>query len=124
MAVAGYPFNGVLTAPTLTFGTLEDIRDLQGDDRLKRLSVPAQASNAGGPVMDASGAVLGMLLPHAGASSQALLGDVHFSLDVALIASLLEELGVAAAQTTAGPAISSVALSRKAADVAVLVSCW
>ncbi|MEJ8560210.1 serine protease [Yoonia sp. GPGPB17] len=101
VAVAGYPFNGVLTAPTLTFGTLEDIRDLQGDDRLKRLSVPAQASNAGGPVMDASGAVLGMLLPHAGASTQALPGDVHFSLDAALIASLLEELGVAAAQTTA-----------------------
>ncbi|EBA12836.1 serine protease [Roseobacter sp. CCS2] len=124
VAVAGYPFNGVLTSPTLTFGTLEDIRDLQGDDRLKRLSLLAQASNAGGPVLDASGAVLGMLLPQQGASNQALPGDVQFSLDAAQIASLLQEQGIVAAQTSAGPAISQVALSRKAADVAVLVSCW
>ena len=124
VAVAGYPFNGVLTAPTLTFGTLEDIRDLQGDDRLKRLTLNAQASNAGGPVLDASGAVLGMLLPRQDATAQALPGDVQFSLDAALITALLEEQGIAPAQTNASPALSSVALSRKAADVAVLVSCW
>ncbi len=124
VAVAGYPFNGVLTAPTLTFGTLEDIRDLQGDDRLKRLTLNAQASNAGGPVLDASGAVLGMLLPRQDATAQALPGDVQFSLDAALITALLEEQGIAPAQTNASPALSSVALSRRAADVAVLVSCW
>ncbi|PJI91369.1 S1-C subfamily serine protease [Yoonia maricola] len=123
VAVAGYPFNGVLTAPTLTFGTLEDIRDLQGDNRRKRLSVPTQDSNAGGPVLDNSGAVLGMLLPKK-AAAQTLPGDVQFSLDAPLIANLLQELGITPTQTAAAPAISSVALSRKAADVAVLVSCW
>jgi S1-C subfamily serine protease len=124
VAVAGYPYNGVLTAPTLTFGTLEDIRDLQGDDRLKRLSLVAQVSNAGGPVLDDSGAVLGMLLPRDGTSGQALPADVQFSLDAALIAAVLQELGITPAQSGASPAISSVALSRKATDVTVLVSCW
>lgn len=124
VAVAGYPFNGVLTAPTLTFGTLEDIRDLQGDDRLKRLSLRAQGSNAGGPVLDASGAVLGMLLPRDTSGGQALPDDVQFSVDAALITQLLQSLDIVPAQTVAAPAISSVALSRKAADVAVLVSCW
>ncbi|MEL6683925.1 MAG: serine protease [Pseudomonadota bacterium] len=124
IAIAGYPFNGVLSAPTLTFGVLSDIRDLQGDDRFKRLSARAHASNAGGPVMDASGAVLGMLLPRQGTSAQALPEDVQFSLDAAQIAGLLAEQGVVPAQTGAGEALSSVALSRKAADMAVLVSCW
>jgi len=124
VAVAGYPYNGVLTAPTLTFGTLEDIRDLQGDDRLKRLSLLTQISNAGGPVMDASGAVLGMLLPRDGSTGQALPDDVQFSIDAALIAELLQTQGIVPAQTAAAPAISSVALSRKATDVTVLVSCW
>lgn len=124
VAVAGYPFNGVLTAPTLAFGTLEDIRDLQGDDRFKRLSVITQTTTAGGPVLDASGAVLGMLLPRTGNAGQALPEDVQFSLDAGLIAGLLDAQGIVTAQTSTAPAISSVALSRKAADIAVLVSCW
>ncbi|CAN0551446.1 unnamed protein product, partial [Laminaria digitata] len=32
VAVAGFSFGGVLTAPTLTFGTLEDLRGLNGED--------------------------------------------------------------------------------------------
>ncbi|MEO0905554.1 MAG: peptidoglycan-binding protein, partial [Pseudomonadota bacterium] len=66
----------------------------------------------------------GMLLPRQGTSAQALPEDVQFSLDAAQIAGLLAEQGVVPAQTGAGEALSSVALSRKAADMAVLVSCW
>lgn len=124
VAVSGYPFNGVLNEPTLTFGTLEDIRDLQGNDQRKRLSVVVQDSNAGGPVLGAGGAVLGMLLPDDNESSQTLPEDVQFSLDAAPIAALLEAQGIMPAQTGAEPAISPVALSRKAANFTVLVSCW
>lgn len=124
VAVAGYPYDGVLHAPTLTFGTLEDIRDLQGDARRKRLLLAAQASNAGGPVLDASGAALGMLLPRASGAAQTLPSDVQFSLDAALIADALTAQGVVPAQTGSTPALSPVALSRKAANFTVLVSCW
>ena len=124
VAIAGYPFNGVLSAPTVTYGTLEDIRDLEGDDRRQRLSVLAQRSNAGGPVLDASGTVLGMLLSPKGPSSQALPADVQFSLDAAQIVAFLEELGIAPVQSGNGEDISAVALTRKAADITALVSCW
>lgn len=124
VAVAGYPFGGVLNAPTLTFGALEDIRSLDGDDRIKRLSMPAQTSNAGGPVLDESGTVLGMLLPRADSSAQALPADVQYSLDAAQIVAFLETQGVAPNQSAKLPVITPVALSRRAADVAVLVSCW
>lgn len=124
VAAAGYPFNGVLNAPTLTFGMLEDIRDLQGDPQRARLSLTVQDSNAGGPVLDAGGAVLGMLLPSDDGSSQSLPSDVQFILDAAPIAALLEEQGIVPVQTDSAPAISQVALSRKAADFTALVSCW
>lgn len=123
VAVAGYPFNGVLNAPTLTFGALEDIRSLDGDDRIKRLSVDAKPSNAGGPVLDESGQVLGMLLPRSD-GAQTLPSDVQFSLDAAQIVAFLEAQGIVPNQGAAAPALTSVALSRKAADVTVLVSCW
>lgn len=124
IAVAGYPFNGVLSAPTVTFGVLEDIRSLDGNDQVKRLSVLSQPSNAGGPVMDEAGNVLGMLLPRLGGNVQALPPDVHFSIDASVIVDLLEAQGIAVERGNAAPAISPVALSRKAANVAVLVSCW
>ncbi|HEV8034958.1 serine protease [Yoonia sp.] len=124
VAVAGYPYNGALNAPTLTFGTLEDIRDLTGDDRIARLSVATQPSNAGGPVLDQGGNVLGMLLPRNGDGGQALPADVQFALDAEMIAATLETLNITPVRNDAGPALSAHALTEKAANVTVLVSCW
>jgi S1-C subfamily serine protease len=124
IAVAGYPFDGVLNAPTLTFGTLEDIRDLTGDGRIKRLSVTTRPSNAGGPVFDQGGNVLGMLLPRDGDGAQALPADVQFALDAEMIAATLDTLNITPVRSAAGPALSPVALTTKAANVTVLVSCW
>ncbi len=123
IALGGYPFDGVLPAPTLNFGTLVDLRDLSQDDRISRLDVAAEPSNAGGPVMDASGAVLGMLLPRSG-TAQTLPPEVQFSLKGAVIADLLERAGIAARLGTADAAKSPFALQRQATDMTVLVSCW
>ncbi|NCQ35253.1 peptidoglycan-binding protein, partial [bacterium] len=61
VAVSGYPYGGVLAMPALTFGRLADIRGLNGEDEVKRLTLTAQPGDVGGPVFDNSGAVLGML---------------------------------------------------------------
>lgn len=124
IAVAGYPFNGVLSAPTLTFGEVEDIRGLTGDDTIKRLAILPQPSDAGGPVFDDRGAVLGMLLPRKDGNTQVLPPEVNFSVDAAQIVSVLAEQGVTARISEAAAAISPVALTRRAADITVLVSCW
>ncbi len=124
IAVAGYPFNGVLSAPTLTFGQIVDIRGLNGDDRIKRLSILPQPGDTGGPVFDDSGAVIGMLLPRADGDTQVLPAEVNFSLDAQQIVDVLASQGVAATtREPAGP-ISPVELTRRAADITVLVSCW
>ncbi|PUB13566.1 trypsin-like peptidase domain-containing protein [Yoonia sediminilitoris] len=124
IAVAGYPFNGALSAPTLTFGQIIDIRGLSGDDRIKRLAILPQPGDSGGPVFDDSGSTIGMLLPRADGSVQILPPEVNFSLDAGQIVATLTAQGFAPTLREKGGPISPVALTRQAADVAVLVSCW
>jgi S1-C subfamily serine protease len=124
IAVAGYPFNGVLSAPTLTFGQVVDIRGLTGDDRIKRLAILPQPSDAGGPVFDDSGAVLGMLLPRKDGDTQVLPPEVNFAVNADQITDLLSAQGVTPRISGIAEPISPVALTRRAADVTVLVSCW
>lgn len=123
IVLGGYPFDGVLPAPTLNFGKLVDLRDLSQNDSISRLDVAAEASNAGGPVMDASGAVLGMLLPRSG-GAQALPPEVQFSLNAGVIAELLGSEGINARLETANAVKAPFALQRQATDMTVLVSCW
>ncbi|NJS39706.1 MAG: peptidoglycan-binding protein [Rhodobacteraceae bacterium] len=60
--VAGYSYEDRLPAPVMTFGTLEDVTGLNGEAGLKRLAIETLAGDAGGPVLDATGAVIGLLL--------------------------------------------------------------
>ena len=55
VAVAGYPYEGVLSAAALTYGKLADLKGLRGEQNLSRLALLAQPGDAGGPVFDTSG---------------------------------------------------------------------
>ena len=83
-----------------------------------------QPSDAGGPVFDNSGAVLGMLLPRKDGNTQVLPPEVNFSLDATQIVSVLADQGITAQTSGISRPISPVALTRRAADITVLVSCW
>jgi S1-C subfamily serine protease len=124
IVVGGYPYDGVLSAPTLTFGQVIDIRNLTGDDRLGRLSILPQPSDAGGPVFDKHGAVIGMLLPRIDGNSQVLPPEVNFSLDAGQIVAVMEANAIAPTASEALTEISPVQMTRNAADITVLVSCW
>lgn len=124
IAVAGYPYGGVLTTPSLTFGRLADIRGLNGEDELKRLSLTAQPGDAGGPVFDNGGAVLGMLLPRASRNGQQLPPEVSFSVDATRIVASLLLADVRLETTDTVAFLPPEALNQKAVDVTVLVSCW
>jgi len=124
IAVAGYPYGGVLVAPSLTFGRLADIRGLNGEDTIKRLSLTAQEGDVGGPVFDNGGAVLGMLLPRAPVNGQVLPSDVNFSVNSAEILNSLEQAGISAEVTDSVAFMAPETLTLRAADQTVLVSCW
>lgn len=123
IAVAGYPFEGALNAPTLTFGTLADMRGLGGETELNRLDLDALPGDVGGPVLDSSGALIGMLAP-ATVSGRTLPKGVGFSITSDVIAKMLNGAGVNPVQANQTASLAAEDLVDLAAKMTVLVSCW
>ncbi|MDQ2092010.1 trypsin-like peptidase domain-containing protein [Marimonas arenosa] len=123
VAVSGFSYEGVLGAPTLTFGKLSDIKGLRGEKDLKRLALAALPGDAGGPVFDDGGAVMGMLLPQ-GDSNRQLPEDVSFAMDSTTLRAVLEDAGVAPTGAQPTGLIAPEDLERQAQGMTVLVSCW
>ena len=125
VAMAGYSFEGVLNAPSISFGTLADVRGLDGQENVSRLALRARAGDAGGPVLDRTGAVIGMMTAPPQGGPQ-LPDDVSFALNAATVIEAGKSAGVKlpalAAEGTAG--LTAFQLSEKASGMTVLVSCW
>lgn len=123
IAVAGYSFGGVLPSATMTFGRLSDLQGLNGEDNLTRLDISTLDGDAGGPVLDDGGAIIGMLVPH-DAGGRQLPDDVNFATNSNAVQAVLSQAGVSP-QVTAGLArLDPVDLTQKATAMTVLVSCW
>ena len=124
VAAAGFPFEGVLADPTLTFGEIADLRSLTGDVRQLRLDMTTQASDAGAPILNGRGLVAGMLIAPDLSSGQVLPETVSFALKTSEITAFLAANGLETAVTSDAPQSTPVAIMRQAADLGVLVSCW
>ena len=94
-----------------------------GEPDLARLALNTLPGDAGGPVLDAGGGVLGMLLPEA-QSGRTLPEGVQFALDREALQDVLAQAGMAAAGTNSATPIDPVDLSAAATGMTVLVSCW
>ncbi|MFY9239833.1 MAG: serine protease [Roseovarius sp.] len=123
VAVAGYSYGGVLGAPSITYGQLADVKGLNGEPDVKRLTLAALDGDVGGPVFDTSGAVLGMLLPRS-TDGRKLPDDVSFVADAASVSAALREAGITIAATSGASQIPPAELKGRADGMTVLVSCW
>jgi len=124
VTVPGYSYEDRLPAPTLTFGTLEDTKGLNGEAGLNRLALQSLPGDAGGAVLDGSGAVLGMLLPAAAQGGKQLPAGVVFALPGAEITRILTPTGAMPLPATDTSALSPAALADTATGMTALVSCW
>ncbi|MEX0306758.1 MAG: serine protease [Ruegeria sp.] len=123
VAVSGFSYEGALGAPTLTYGEIADIRGLNGEDGVKRLALAAQPGDAGGPVFDDSGSVVGMLLPNP-SDGRTLPGSVSLAANVERLIEVLTKAGISGQPSQASAQISPNELSRRANGMTVLVHCW
>ncbi|MBK5933898.1 putative peptidoglycan binding protein [Rhodovulum imhoffii] len=123
VAVAGFSYGHVLGLPALTYGELADTRGLDGDTALRRLAISTLPGDVGGPVLDGSGTVLGVLLASPGGTRR-LPPDVGFAASAESVAKFLQTGGLAAAFTAPGPSLVPEDIAAHAADFTVQVSCW
>ncbi|MDU8943866.1 trypsin-like peptidase domain-containing protein [Ovoidimarina sediminis] len=124
IAVAGYSYGGLLGAPTMSFGTLEDLRGLNGEATLQRLALTVQPGDAGGPVLDADGGVVGILLPRRAENGRSLPDEVQFATKSDQIANFLDANGIAIPVAEEARALAPEDLALIGADMTVLVECW
>ncbi|MGV6812362.1 MAG: serine protease [Brevirhabdus sp.] len=123
IAVSGYSFGGLLGAPTVTYGTLADLRGLGGEANVARLAVAVQDADAGGPVLDQGGVVMGVLLER-GHGATTLPADVQFAAQAGAVGALLSQVGAPVKSAPSSASIDPVDLVSLASDMTVLVSCW
>ncbi len=125
VAVSGYSYGGVLGAPSLTWGSLSDLKGLQGETHLARVEMIAQPGDVGGPLLDKAGTVYGMLLPQR-TEGPTLPEGVRFALKGSMIRLALEKAGVAL-PTTEEAATGDLPISllqKEATGLTTLVNCW
>lgn len=124
IAVTGYSYAEALTAPVATFGTLADPRGLNGEADMTRLTLSALPGDAGGPVLDTTGAVLGMLLPAPTPAGKVLPADVAVARDAAAILALMAGAGLTPTPATATGALPAEDIAAAGSAMTVRVSCW
>lgn len=123
IAVAGFPFDGALGAASMAFGTLADLQGINGERMIQRLEVATQESEAGGPVFDTTGAVLGMILPGM-TGGRALPEDVTLALRADLLGESLAMAGITPQLSARTETLNRERLARLGAEMTVTVSCW
>ncbi|MDP2062291.1 MAG: serine protease [Phaeovulum sp.] len=124
VAVAGFPYADAISAPVLTFGRLAAMSGLGGEADLARLRLVALPGDAGGPVLDPSGAVLGVLLPADTSGTRILPDDLALARQTSALVALLTERGFAPVSASSTGAMAPEDLARLARGLAVQVSCW
>jgi len=124
VAVAGYSYEAKLPAPVLSFGTLEEDKGLNGETGIARLAIALLPGDAGGPVVDQTGAVIGMALPAAIDGAKLLPDGVAFAATGATIAAVLTKAGVVSSRSALVGVATPDALNAAALGMTVLVSCW
>ncbi|MBI1219261.1 MAG: peptidoglycan-binding protein [Rhodobacteraceae bacterium] len=124
VAVAGFSYAGALMSATLTLGSFDDDKGLNGEADLRRLTMSALPGDAGGPVLDAGGALVGMLLPRATDPGKVLPASVAFAAGATPIAAAVAGQGAILAAADPQPALAPEDLASLGAKMTVLVSCW
>ncbi len=124
IAVAGYSYGDTLEAPVVTFGTLAGTTGLDGEADRLHLTAHTRDGDAGGPVFDTAGSVIGVLLPRKAAQGRVLPEDTGAALKAEPIAAALAAAGIKPETSVLTGAMPAEDLTRHGREMTVLVSCW
>jgi S1-C subfamily serine protease len=127
--VAGYPLQGLLsTELQVASGMVSALAGPKGDRRLFQLSVPVQLGNSGGPVMDESGKVIGLVAgtlrgTEAGRATGVAPENVGFAVRGAVLQRFLDRAGTPYRSAPARNPVDTRKIARAAREFTVLVEC-
>lgn len=130
LLVAGFPLGGILSSGiNVTVGTVSALAGLGDDDRRFQFTAPVQPGNSGGPVLDMSGNVIGVVVSKLDAMSiQKEVGDipqnVNFGISLPGLKAFLDANDVAYLKRASVTKMDKVDLAEMARDSTVLLECY
>jgi S1-C subfamily serine protease len=130
IAAFGFPLAGMLsTSGNFTPGSVTALTGLGDDSRYLQISAPVQPGNSGGPLLDHSGSVVGIVSAKLNALKVMLAnnGDipqnVNFAIKGRVLSGFLESNNIAFTESLPSQPIASPELADKAAAMSVFVLC-
>ena len=125
----GYPLAGVLaTGANLTVGNVSALAGLGDDTRYIQMSAPVQPGNSGGPLLDTSGHVVGIVTAKLDAMRVArAIGDipqnVNFALKAQVVRTFLDSKLISYKTEASTAALSSADVGDIARPFTVYIAC-
>jgi serine protease Do len=109
VATYGFPFAGVLSSSgNFTLGNVTSLTGMKDDTRFLQMSTPIQPGNSGGPLLDMSGNIVGVVVAQLNAlavmqAASSIPQNVNFAIQVPIVINFLSIKGVAPRLETAAP---------------------
>jgi S1-C subfamily serine protease len=125
----GYPFHGLLTSDfTVTTGIVSSLSGIFNDTRYLQISAAVQPGNSGGPLLDTSGNVIGVVAEKLNALKFAkATGDIpeniNFAIKTGAVRDFLDNSVVAYQTAESKVELKTADIAKNARSYTMLVSC-
>jgi S1-C subfamily serine protease len=129
IVVIGYPFHGLLTSDfTVTSGIISSLSGLLNDTRYLQISAEVQSGNSGGPLLDTSGNVVGVVSSKLNAVTVAkatgdLPQNINFAIKTGALRDFLDNGVVSYKTAESNNELKTAEIARQARTYTMLISC-
>jgi S1-C subfamily serine protease len=128
ITVAGYPLISILGGLNVTRGSISAMEGFQGDSASMQISAPVQPGNSGGPIVDQSGRIVGIVVSKLDAGLvQEMMGDIPQNVNFGIrgqIGQMFAEMnGVTVVEQFESEILAPEELAEKLAAATVLIQC-
>jgi S1-C subfamily serine protease len=120
----GFPLSGALSSGGVsTSGSISALQGLGDDSRYVQMSTPVQPGNSGGPLLDMTGAVVGVVSARLGGRAGQGAQNVNFAIKADVVRTFLASQGVAPETAAGGRELSVPDIADRARAFTVFIEC-
>src|SRR5207253_9309876 len=123
-------FNLIGSRSSVTTGIVSAVAGVRNDPKQLQITAPVQPGNSGGPLVDAGGTVIGIVVSKLNAikiaqATGAIPENINFAVNAALARARLDKNGVHYEEASpAGEPLSTPLIAKRAAKYTVMIECY